>query len=152
MAVRLRQERLSKAADHPTLCGVRSLADRRSRSGFATIQLYPAASAASLTRVGQTDAARGLLEQALGSLDPSLVRVRLWWLPALARTYLADGEIEHACALAAEALTGATQAGVDTNVRMVLELQGDLAAHGDAPPVRRFMEQVHAVQLEYAFG
>jgi hypothetical protein len=98
-----------------------------------------------LTRLGRSADARQILESALGSLDPEMVKIRPRLLSALATAHVHEGNIDEACRIGADALALADRQQVTTNLQDVRRLRLDLEPWHDTQAVRELDEQLAVV-------
>jgi ATP/maltotriose-dependent transcriptional regulator MalT len=89
-----------------------------------------------LTRLGRPAACRRVLEAALGSLDPEMVKTRPRLLSALATAHVQQGNINEACRIGADVLALADRQQVTTNLQDVRRLRLDLEPWRDTEAVR----------------
>src|SRR6266540_7551666 len=118
---------------------------RRPRLAFFDPDRLAGERGVALARLGQPDAAQEVLQPALASLDPSVVKTRPRLLAALATAHVQQGDVDRACELGAEALGIAAQQEVQTNLRDVRKLRLDLEPWRDSQAVKDFDEQLRAV-------
>jgi transcriptional regulator with XRE-family HTH domain/tetratricopeptide (TPR) repeat protein len=98
-----------------------------------------------LSRLGKSEAAQGVLEDALSSLDPEVVKTRPRLLSALATAQVRQGNIDEACRLGIDALGLAAQQQVGPNLQDVRKLRLELQPWRDSRAVKELDEQLAAV-------
>jgi tetratricopeptide (TPR) repeat protein len=118
---------------------------RRPRVAFFDRNYLAGERGVALARLGQPDAAQGVLAPALASLDPSVVKTRPRLLNALATAHVQQGDVDRACELGTEALGMAVQQEVQPNLQDVRKLRLDLEPWRDSQAVKDFDEQLRAV-------
>jgi hypothetical protein len=99
---------------------------------------------ASLSRLGESDQARKVLDLALSWLDSGTQNDRGWLTLAKARTYIHDREPAEACRLASSVLAGASQTGYAALVDEVRALRQWLDQWGEEPGVKELDERLAA--------
>src|SRR5262249_40905695 len=110
--------------DETRLCGF---------AGYATL------------RAGRYDEARTELGTALGQLSRSAVKQRAVFLADLATVELHEGNLDHACAIAANAARQLHQAGYATGAGRLRDLRAALEPWNTTTPVRVLDEQLAAL-------
>jgi hypothetical protein len=98
-----------------------------------------------LSRLDKPAAAQHVLESALGSLDPEVVKTRPRLLAALATAHVRQGNIDEACRLGADALALAERQQVTPNLQDVRRLRLDLEPWRNSQAVRELDEQLALV-------
>jgi ATP/maltotriose-dependent transcriptional regulator MalT len=98
-----------------------------------------------LARLGRSEDAQHVLEAALGSLDPEMVKTRPRLMAALATAHVRQGNIDEACRIGADALQLAERQQVITNLQQVRRLRLDLQPWHDTRAVRELDKQLAAV-------
>jgi tetratricopeptide (TPR) repeat protein len=101
-----------------------------------------------LARLGRPADARQMLEAALGSLDPDMIKIRPRLLSALATAHVHEGNIEEACRIGSDALALADRQQVMTNLQDVRRLRIDLQPWHDTHPVRELDDHLVAVGVD----
>jgi tetratricopeptide (TPR) repeat protein len=96
-------------------------------------------------RAGRYDDARAELGSALGTLSRSAVKQRAVFLADLATVELHDGNIDHACTIAADAARQLHQAGYATGAGRLREFRTALEPWKTSIPVRALDEQLAAL-------
>jgi tetratricopeptide (TPR) repeat protein len=119
-------------------------AARRPRTAFFDRARLVGERGVALARLGRPAAARQVLEAALGSLDPEVVKIRPRLLSALATAHVREGNIDEACRIGADALALADRQQVTTNLQDVRRLRLDLEPWRDTQAVRELDEQLAA--------
>jgi hypothetical protein len=97
-----------------------------------------------LSRLGKSDEARRVLEDALNSLSTSQQKTRPGLMTALAAAHVANGNIEEACQIGGAAWEMAVRMGIEPNRQDVIELREQLDPWKSAPSVRQLDEQLKA--------
>jgi len=120
-------------------------AARRPRAAFFDRARLVGERGVALARLGRPVAARQVLEAALGSLDPEMVKIRPRLLSALATAHVGEGNVEEACRIGADALALADRQQVTTNLQDVRRLRLDLEPWRDTQAVGELDEQLAAV-------
>jgi tetratricopeptide (TPR) repeat protein len=120
-------------------------ASRRPRVTFFNRAYLMGERGVALARLGRPAGARQVLDAALGSLDPEMVKTRPRLLSALATAHVHEGNVDEACRLGADALALADRQQVTTNLQDVRRLRLDLEPWRDTQPVRELDEQLAAV-------
>lgn len=120
-------------------------AARRPRTAFFDRARLVGERGVALARLGRPAAARQVLEAALGSLDPEMVKIRPRLLSALATAHVQEGNVDEACRIGADALALADRQQVTTNLQDVRRLRLDLEPWRDTHAVRELDEQLAAV-------
>jgi transcriptional regulator with XRE-family HTH domain len=120
-------------------------AGRRPRSPFFNQARLVGERGIALARLDRPAAAQQVLEEALASLDPDVVKTRPRLMAALATAHLGQGNIDEACRIGSDALELAERQQVSTNVQDVRRLRLDLQPWHDAQAVRELDEQLAAV-------
>jgi tetratricopeptide (TPR) repeat protein len=120
-------------------------AARRPRAAFFTDAYLVGERGVALARLGQSADAQRVLEAALGSLDPEMVKTRPRLLSALATAHVREGNVDEACRIGADALALADRQQVTTNLQDVRRLRLDLEPWRDTQAVRELDEQLAAV-------
>jgi len=118
---------------------------RRPRATFFNDAYLTGERGVALARLGQPAAARHVLEAALGSLDPEMVKTRPRLLSALATAHIQQGNIDEACRISADALALADRQQVTINLQDVRRLRLDLEPWRHTEAVRELDEQLAAV-------
>ena len=98
-----------------------------------------------LARLEQPQAAQAVLEDALRSLDPEVVKTRPRLLAALATAQVRQGNIDEACQLGSDALTLAARQQVGPNLQDVRKLRVELEPWRDSYAVKELDEQLAQV-------
>lgn len=96
-------------------------------------------------RAGRYDDARTELGTALGKLARSAVKQRAVFLADLATVELHDGNLDHACTIAANAVDQLHQAGYATGAGRLREFRAALDPWKTTIPVRTLDEQLSAL-------
>jgi transcriptional regulator with XRE-family HTH domain len=96
-------------------------------------------------RASRYDDARTELSTALGKLSRSAVKQRAVFLADLASVELQDGNLDHACAIAADAAGQLHQAGYATGAGRLRDLRAALEPWKTTTPVRVLDEQLAAL-------
>lgn len=96
-------------------------------------------------RAGRYDDARAELGTALGTLSRSAVKQRAVFLADLATVELHDGDLDHACTIAAEAVRQLHQAGYATGAGRLRDFRAALEPWKTTVPVRVLDEQLAAL-------
>lgn len=96
-------------------------------------------------RAGRYDDARSELGSALGSLFRSAVKQRAVFLADLATVELHGGDLDHACAIAADAARQLHQAGYATGAGRLREFRATIEPWQTTTPVRVLDEQLAAL-------
>jgi hypothetical protein len=117
-------------------------AARRPRTTFFSRAYLDGERGVALSRLGRAGDARQVLETALGSLDPEMVKTRPRLLTAMATAHVQERNIDEACRLGADALELAERQQVTTNLQDVRRLRLDLEPWRDAAAVRELDEQL----------
>ncbi len=120
-------------------------AARRPRTVFFDRARLVGERGVALARLGLPADARQVLEAALGSLDPEMVKIRPRLLSALATAHVREGNIDEACRIGADALALADRQQVTTNLQDVRRLRLDLEPWRDTEAVRELDEQLATV-------
>jgi hypothetical protein len=120
-------------------------ASRRPRVTFFNRAYLMGERGVALARLGRPAGARQVLDAALGSLDPEMVKTRPRLLSALATAHVHEGNVDEACRLGADALALADRQQVTINLQDVRRLRLDLEPWRDTQPVRELDEQLAAV-------
>jgi tetratricopeptide (TPR) repeat protein len=119
-------------------------ASRRPRATFFSGAYLVGERGVALARLGRSADAQHVLEAALESLDPEMVKTRPRLLTALATSHVHEGNIDEACRLGSDALELAERQQVTTNLQDVRRLRLDLEPWRDAAAVRELDEQLAA--------
>jgi hypothetical protein len=98
-----------------------------------------------LARLRRPGVARDVLQTALASLDPRVVKTRPRLLTALATAHVQQGDVEEAARLGGEALTLAAQQQVMPNLEDVRRVRLELEPWRNSPAVRDLDEQLRTV-------
>ena len=98
-----------------------------------------------LACLDQPAAAQQVLEDALASLDPEVVKTRPRLMAALATAHVRQGNIDEACRIGSDALELAERQQVSTNIQDVRRLRLDLQPWRDTRAVRELDELLAAV-------
>jgi hypothetical protein len=98
-----------------------------------------------LARLQRPQAAQQVLEQALASLDPEVVKTRPRLMAALATAHVRQGNIDEACHLGAGALDLAARQQVAPNLQDVRRLRLDLEPWRKTQAVKELDEQLALV-------
>jgi len=125
-------------------------AARRPRVAFFDRARLVGERGVALTRLNRSADARQVLESALGSLDPEMVKIRPRLLSALATAHVHEGNIDEACRIGADALALADRQQVTTNLQDVRRLRLDLEPWHDTQAVRELDERLALVGLGHA--
>jgi tetratricopeptide (TPR) repeat protein len=120
-------------------------AARRPRAAFFNRAYLMGERGVALSRLGRSADARDVLEAALQSLSPEMVKTRPRLLSALATAHVHEGNVDEACRLGADALALADRQQVMTNVQDVRRLRLDVEPWRDTQPVRELDEQLATV-------
>jgi transcriptional regulator with XRE-family HTH domain len=96
-------------------------------------------------RAGRYDDARTELSTALGKLSRSAIKQRAVFLADLATVELHDGNLDHACTLAADAARQLHQAGYATGAGRLHEFRAAIDPWQTTTPVRALDEQLAAL-------
>lgn len=120
-------------------------AARRPRTAFFDRARLVGERGVALARLGRSGGAREVLEAALGSLDPEMVKIRPRLLSALATAHVHEGNIDEACRIGSDALALADRQQVTTNLQDVRRLRLDLEPWRDTQAVRELDDQLAAV-------
>jgi hypothetical protein len=120
-------------------------AARRPRVAFFDHARLVGERGVALSRLGRPADARQVLEAALGSLDPEMVKIRPRLLSALATAHVREGNVDEACRIGADALALADRQQVATNLQDVRRLRLDLEPWRDTQAVRELDEQLATV-------
>jgi len=120
-------------------------AARRPRVTFFNHAYLMGERGVALSRLGRSAGAREVLEAALGSLDPEMVKTRPRLLSALATAHVREGNVDEACRIGADALALADRQQVATNLQDVRRLRLDLEPWRDTQAVRELDEQLATV-------
>jgi transcriptional regulator with XRE-family HTH domain len=120
-------------------------AARRPRTAFFTDAYLVGERGVALARLGRPADARQVLEAALGSLEPEMVKTRPRLLSALATAHVQQGNVDEACRIGADALALADRQQVTTNLQDVRRLRLDLEPWRNTQAVRELDEQLAAV-------
>jgi len=120
-------------------------ATRRPRAPFFDRARLVGERGVALARLGRPADARQVLEAALGSLEPEMVKIRPRLLAALATAHVHEGNIDEACCIGADALALADRQQVTTNLQDVRRLRLDLEPWRDTEAVRELDEQLATV-------
>jgi len=119
-------------------------ASRRPRATFFSGAYLVGERGVALARLGRSADAQHVLEAALESLDPEMIKTRPRLLTALATSHAHEGNIDQACRLGSDALELAERQQVTTNLQDVRRLRLDLEPWRDAAAVRELDEQLAA--------
>jgi hypothetical protein len=95
-----------------------------------------------LARLQRPQAAQQVLESALASLDPEVIKTRPRLMAALATAHVRQGSIDEACRLGSEALELAARQQVAPNLQDVRRLRVDLEPWRNTRAVRELDEQL----------
>jgi hypothetical protein len=95
-----------------------------------------------LARLHQPQAAQQVLESALASLDPEVIKTRPRLMAALATAHVRQGNIDEACRLGSEALDLAARQQVAPNLQDVRRLRLDLEPWRKTRAVKELDEQL----------
>jgi transcriptional regulator with XRE-family HTH domain len=125
-------------------------AARRPRAAFFDRARLVGERGIALARLGRAADARQVLEAALGSLDPAMVKIRPRLLSALATAHVHEGNVDEACRIGSEALALADRQQVTTNLQDVRRLRLDLELWRDTQAVRKLDEQLALVGSAHA--
>jgi hypothetical protein len=87
-------------------------------------------------------AARQVLESALASLDPEVIKTRPRLMAARATAHVRQGNIDEACRLGSEALDLAARQQVAPNLQDVRRLRMELEPWRKMPAVRELDDQL----------
>jgi hypothetical protein len=98
--------------------------------------------AEALARLHQPQAAQQVLESALASLDPEVIKTRPRLMAALATAHVRQGNIDEACRLGSEALDLAARQQVAPNLQDVRRLRLDLEPWRKTRAVKELDEQL----------
>jgi hypothetical protein len=120
-------------------------AARRPRVAFFNHAYLMGERGVALARLGRPADARQVLEAALGSLDPEMVKTRPRLLSALATAHVREGNVDEACRVGADALALAERQQVAPNLQDVRRLRLDLEPWHDTQAVRELDQQLAAV-------
>jgi transcriptional regulator with XRE-family HTH domain len=118
---------------------------RRPRATFFSHAYLVGERGVALARLGRSEDAQHVLEAALGSLDPEMVKTRPRLMAALATAHVRQGNIDEACRIGADALQLAERQQVTTNLQDVRRLRLDLQPWHDTRAVRELDKQLAAV-------
>jgi transcriptional regulator with XRE-family HTH domain len=118
---------------------------RRPRVTFFNHTYLEGERGVALARLEQPEAAQGVLEEALSSLDPEAVKTRPRLLAALATAQVRQGNIDQACQLGRDALALAARQQVGPNLQDVRKLRFELEPWRDSSPVKELDEQLALV-------
>jgi transcriptional regulator with XRE-family HTH domain len=118
---------------------------RRPRVTFFNRSYLAGERGVALARLEQPQAAQDVLESALTSLDPEVVKTRPRLLTALATAHVRQGRIDEACRLGADALALATRQQVAPNLQDVRKLRMELEPWRTSRPVKELDEQLTLV-------
>jgi transcriptional regulator with XRE-family HTH domain/tetratricopeptide (TPR) repeat protein len=118
---------------------------RRPRTAFFDRARLVGERGVALTRLEQPAAAQRVLEDALASLDPEVVKTRPRLMAALATAHVRQGNIDEACRIGTDALELADRQQVVTNLQDVRRLRLELEPWRGAEAVRELDEQLAAV-------
>jgi hypothetical protein len=130
-------ERIMDEADHED-------ATRRPRATFFSRAYLDGERGVALARLGRPGDAQQVLEVALGSLDPEMVKTRPRLLTALATAHVQQGNIDEACRIGADALALADGQQVTANLQDVRRLRLDLEPWRNTQAVQELDEQLAA--------
>jgi tetratricopeptide (TPR) repeat protein len=119
-------------------------AARRPRTTFFSRAYLDGERGVALSRLGRPRDARQVLETALGSLGPEMVKTRPRLLTALATAHVQERNIDEACRLGSDALELAERQQVRINTQDVRKLRLDLEPWRDTAAVRQLDEQLAA--------
>ena len=118
---------------------------RRPRATFFSHAYLVGERGVALARLDRSEDAQHVLEAALGSLDPEMVKTRPRLMAALATAHVRQGNIDEACRIGADALQLAERQQVTTNLQDVRRLRLDLQPWHDTRAVRELDKQLTAV-------
>jgi hypothetical protein len=121
-----------------------SLAEIRPRVPFYDRVRLAGEQGLCLSRLGKSEEARRVLEDALSSLSASQQKTRPGLMTALAATHVADGNVEEACVIGSAAWEMAVRMGVEPNRQDVIELREQLNPWKNASSVKQLDEQLKA--------
>jgi ATP/maltotriose-dependent transcriptional regulator MalT len=93
-------------------------------------------------RLHRPQAAQQVLESALASLDPEVIKTRPRLMAALATAHVRQGNIDQACRLGSEALDLATRQQVAPNLQDVRRLRVELGPWRKTRAVRELDDQL----------
>jgi len=128
---------MSQAGDEDTT--------RRPRVAFFNRSYLAGERGVALARLEQPEAAQDVLQSALASLDPEVVKTRPRLLTALATAHVRQGRIDESCKLGAYALTLAARQQVGPNLQDVRKLRMELEPWRNSRPVKELDEQLALV-------
>jgi hypothetical protein len=95
-----------------------------------------------LARLQRPQAAQQVLEAALASLDPEVIKTRPRLMAALATAHVRQGNIDQACRLGSEALDLAARQQVAPNLQDVRRLRMELEPWRKMRAVRELDDQL----------
>ena len=98
-------------------------------------------------RLGRATEAQSILSSTVAALDPTQEKNRPRLLTALGTTFAVAGEVEEACRLGGEALTGAVGMAVQPNLQDVLTLRRHLDLWADAAAVKALDERLAELRV-----
>jgi tetratricopeptide (TPR) repeat protein len=118
---------------------------RRPRAAFFSPARLGGERGVALARLQRPQAAQQVLESALASLDPEVIKTRPRLMAALATAHVRQGNIDEACRLGAEALDLAARQQVAPNLQDVRRLRLDLEPWRKTQAVKELDEQLALV-------
>lgn len=98
-----------------------------------------------LSRLGESREAREALYLALSTLDQDMVKSRPRLLSALACTHVAEGDVDEACRVAADAVVIVQQLQVEPNLGAILELRQQLEPWASSAVVRELDDRLASI-------
>jgi hypothetical protein len=133
------------AADTAIASAASEDSSRRPRATFFGQARLIGERGVALARLQQPEAAQQVLESALASLDPEVIKTRPRLMAALATAHVRQGNIDVACRLGADALDLAARQQVAPNLQDVRRLRLDLEPWRTTRAVKELDEQLALV-------
>jgi tetratricopeptide (TPR) repeat protein len=115
---------------------------RRPRAAFFSPARLIGERGVALARLQRPQAAQHVLESALASLDPEVIKTRPRLMAALATAHVRQGNIDEACRLGSEALDLAARQQVAPNLQDVRRLRMELEPWRKTRAVRELDDQL----------
>jgi tetratricopeptide (TPR) repeat protein len=115
---------------------------RRPRAAFFSPARLIGERGVALARLQRPQAAQQVLESALASLDPEVIKTRPRLMAALATAHVRQGNIDEACRLGSEALDLAARQQVAPNLQDVRRLRMELEPWRKTRAVRELDDQL----------
>jgi hypothetical protein len=101
--------------------------------------------ATSMSKLGRADVAESRMLRVMESIDPTLAKAALWFVPTLASIHVQRENPEEAVRLVIQAVTGAAGLDYKVTLNMAIDVRRDLEPYRDSPAIRELDEHLSLV-------